>query len=87
MTRQMNYPNWHQPVSIYSPGGIEEIGWFTISQVWDGSVKGHRRLRKACIEGVEELRDKHGLHYTMWSPVLQGGARVPLVDRQHIEVC
>jgi hypothetical protein len=86
MAEQFNTPNWFQTVTVYAPGSRVAIEQFEIAQVWDGSLAGHRRLRRASVETVEGLRDKTKLEYIMWSPVLHGGIRVPLKDRQHINI-
>jgi len=86
MAERFNNPNWFQTVTVYVPKSTIEVAEFDIEQVWDGSLAGHRRLRRAAVEAVEALRDKTGLEYIMWSPVLHGGVRVPLKDRQHVNI-
>lgn len=86
MNRIYNQPNWYQPVTSYRPGSPDVLSEFEIGQVWDGSVEGHRRLRRLCLETIEALRDAHGFEYILWSPILHGGRAVPLADRGQISV-
>ena len=86
MAKRFNNPNWFQAVSCYMPGAAEVIAEFTIEQVWDGSLAGHRRLRRQCIEQVERMRDSDRLEYVLWGPVTYGGVDIPLADRPVVNV-
>lgn len=86
MKRQLNRPNWFQAVTVYAPGSSTPVAEFSIDQVWDGSLKGHRRLRRQAFETVEALRDRDGLEYYLWSPLMYGGVTVPWADKQTIVV-
>lgn len=84
MSRQLNSPNWFQPVTVYIKGSPKVIEQFDIGQCWDGTLAGHRRLRKACVETVEGLRDRTELDYILWSPIMAPSRTIPLADRQHV---
>lgn len=86
MCQWFNSPNWFNTVTVYRKGSAEVLETIRYEQVWDGSLKGHRRLRAAIVNQVELLRDKTGLEYIIWSPECYGGVVVPIADKQHITV-